>query len=343
MRAAGFKVRDMYRPNPPILAVLLGPLRVMPAAGGAYVWAALNLLALIAGIGILQAALRVPYWHGLWMVPLIALAHPVLHHFARGQVYLLLFLALSAVFWGILRDRAGWAGVGLGLMLVAKISGVWLIVLLLLMRQWRVVLGALATATIVMASSVLLFGLRPWGAFLDAVLTWPALPYRSVTAYQTTASLWGQLFVFDATWNLHPALDLPAVADVLTLATILIALIATVWVGNPRDHRPERRALTTALCMALLVPNSIVAEGYHYVLTIPSVVTAMWWARQSRTSVTGWSVLAIALGLLALPIPFKSPVLAHGWLALMAFPRVYGAYLLWLWLLWQLKARPVEE
>ncbi len=94
--------------------------------------------------------------------------------------------------------------------------------------------------------------------------------------------------------------------------------------------------------MALLVPNSIVAEGYHYVLTIPSVMTAVWWARQSRTSVTGLSVLAIAVGLLALPIPFKSPVLAHGWLALMAFPRVYGAYLLWVWLLWQLKARPVE-
>jgi hypothetical protein len=30
------------------------------------------------------------------------------------------------------------------------------------------------------------------------------------------------------------------------------------------------------------------------------------------------------------------PLLAQGWSAVLAFPRVYGAYLLWGWLLWQL-------
>ena len=337
MRAAGFKVRDMFRPNPPTLAVLSGPLRAMPATGGAYVWAALNLLALIAGIGILRAALRVPCWHGLWMVPLIASAQPVLHHFARGQIYLLLFAVLAAVFWAILRDRPGWAGVGLGLLLAAKISGVWLVVVLLAMRQWRIVLSAVATVLIVTASSFLVVGTAMWSAYLDVLSNGPFLPFRSVTAYQTVASLWGQLFVFDPIWNPHPATNLPAMANILTTAVFLLALIATARVGMPSSGNLERRALVVAMSMALIVANSPVAEDYHYVLVIPSAVAAAWWAMRSRASVTAWLLLALAGCLLTLPIPFKSPLLSEGWLALLAFPRVYGAYLLWLWLLWQLR------
>jgi hypothetical protein len=337
--ALGFAVRDIYRPNPPTLAVLMGALLVLPAASGALAWSALNFLALIVGIGALQATLRLPWRHGLWMVPLIALTQPVLHHFSRGQVYLLLFAVLSAVYWAIVRDRPGWAGVGIGLLLAAKTSGVWLVVVLLAMRQWRIVSSAVATVLIVTASSSLVVGTEMWSAYLDVLLDGPFLPFRSVTAYQTVASLWGQLFVLDPTWNPHPATNLPALANILTAVTILLAFIATARVGMPSSRNLERRALVTALSMALMVANSPVAEDYHYVLVIPSAVTAVWWAQRSRAPASAWLVLAVAACLLALPIPFKSPLLAEGWFAVLAFPRVYGSYVLWSWLLWALRSQ----
>ena len=42
--------------------------------------------------------------------------------------------------------------------------------------------------------------------------------------------------------------------------------------------------------------------------------------------------VAIAFALLAVPLPYKDPVLAAGWTALLAYPRLYGAWLLWAWL-----------
>jgi hypothetical protein len=36
--------------------------------------------------------------------------------------------------------------------------------------------------------------------------------------------------------------------------------------------------------------------------------------------------------LLAAPLPYTDPALGAGWAALLAYPRVYGAWLLWGWL-----------
>jgi hypothetical protein len=56
---------------------------------------------------------------------------------------------------------------------------------------------------------------------------------------------------------------------------------------------------------------------------------------------TAW--LAIAIALLAAPLPYRDPALDEGWLALLAYPRVYGAWLLWAWLAREIGRHAVVE
>jgi hypothetical protein len=92
--------------------------------------------------------------------------------------------------------------------------------------------------------------------------------------------------------------------------------------------------LTLALFTALIVASAPFGEGYHAVLALPALLVAAWWAwrggRYGSWTWMLWGALALAALLLAAPLPYKSPALAAGWLALLAYPRVYGAYLLWL-------------
>jgi hypothetical protein len=49
-----------------------------------------------------------------------------------------------------------------------------------------------------------------------------------------------------------------------------------------------------------------------------------------------WGALALAALLLGAPLPYKAPQIQAGWRALAAYPRGYGAYLLWGWIGWAL-------
>ena len=49
-----------------------------------------------------------------------------------------------------------------------------------------------------------------------------------------------------------------------------------------------------------------------------------------------WAALALAGLLIGAPLPYKSARVQASWLALLAYPRVYGAYLLWGWIAWAL-------
>jgi hypothetical protein len=53
--------------------------------------------------------------------------------------------------------------------------------------------------------------------------------------------------------------------------------------------------------------------------------------------------LAAVILLLAVPWPYKDPWLNIGWHALLGYPRLYGGWLLWGWLMACLAPVPVEQ
>jgi hypothetical protein len=156
------------------------------------------------------------------------------------------------------------------------------------------------------------------------------MPERTVTAYQTVASLFGHLFIYHPRWNPAPVAHLPLLAGALTWLTLAGSLVlSALWT---KRGRAGPTALTLALFCALLAPNAPVGEGYHYLLALPSLLVAVWHAWSAGLGWRAWAVLLVAALLIGAPLPYTSPHLEAGWPALLAYPRVYGAYLLWGWL-----------
>jgi ABC-type molybdate transport system permease subunit len=135
--------------------------------------------------------------------------------------------------------------------------------------------------------------------------------------------------------------DLPWLARALALATLLLTLAISALLARRAGDGRNARALTLALWFAPLVASAPVGEGYHYTMVLPALLVAIWWAWRMGAALHWWvwAALALAALLMGAPLPYKSARLEAGWLALLAYPRVYGAYLLWAllgWMLWRL-------
>jgi len=353
-------IYDIFFYNPPTMSLLMLPLVGLAPQPARLIWTLLGVVWLLGGLVLLARGLALPARWGLWALPLALLYAPVTENLRAGQVYLLLFFLLCAAFWGLarsdngrpttddrrpnrmldrrassvrVRKRDAIAGLALGIMLVLKCAGTWLWPLLLIAGRWR----ALAWAGVFGAGLALIslpfIGMSAWRSFF--VLLPDALtdPRRTVAAYQTVTSLFGHLFAHDARWNPAPLVDAPWVARALTVGVSVGTLVLSArWARRAEQSRP----LGMALCMALVVTNAPFAEGYHYVLTLVPLLVAGWWAWRAHPGWRTWAMLALAALLLGLPLPYKAARIQAGWWALAAYPRVYGAYLLWGWIAWAL-------
>jgi hypothetical protein len=345
-------IYDIFFYNPPTLSLILLPLAALGPNAARLAWTLLGLPLLAGALALLARGLGLPARWGLWALPAVLLYAPVTENIRAGQAYLLLLFLLCTAFWALAatgdrrlkpsveRRAAMVAGLALGLMLVLKTAGAWLWPLLLVAGRWRALAWAALVAGGLALVSLPLVGLATWRTYLALLPGAAGDPKRTVTAYQTLTSLFGHLLDYDARWNPAPLADAPWAAGVLTLAATLGALVLTArWVtllplSGPGSEGRGVWALGLALAMALVVTNTPFAEGYHYVLTLPSLLIAAWWAWRARAGPGALAALALAALLLGAPLPYKSAWLQAGWLALLAYPRVYGAYLLWGWLGW---------
>ena len=329
-RAGIHGVYDIFNIQPPTMSLLLLPLARL-------IWTLLGLFIMSRGLLHLGRALNAPASWALAFTPLCFLYTPVAENFCNGQAYACLFFLVCLFFWAVLRPAQGLAGLALGLMAVLKTAAAWLWPLLLLKGQWRVLSWAVGVIAAVILTSLPWIGLETWRNFLALLPQLAADPKRYVTAYQTVTSLAGHLFIYDAQWNPAPLARLPLLGRGLPLLALLAGLFVSLRWGPLDASQPEKRCLTLAMFLALAVPNAPVAEGYHYMLLLPSVLAAAWWAWHTRLGWPAWLALILAVLMLGAPLPYRSPRLSAGVWALLAYPRLYGANALWLWLLWAIR------
>lgn len=353
-------IYDIFFYNPPTMSLLMLPLVGLAPQPARLIWTLLGVVWLLGGLVLLAHGLALPARWGLWAMPLALLYAPVTENLRAGQVYLLLFFLLCAAFWGLarsddgrstiddpkrdaivyhpssivsVRKRDAVAGLALGLMLALKFAGAWLWPSLLAAGRWRALAWAGVFATGIALISLPLIGISAWRSFFALLPDSLTDPRRTVAAYQTVTSLFGHLFAYDARWNPAPLVDAPWAASVLTVGISFGALaLSARWARRAEQSRP----LSMALCMALVVTNAPFAEGYHYALTLVPLLVAGWWSWHARLGWRAWAMLALAALLLGAPLPYKAAQIQVGWWALAAYPRVYGAYLLWGWIAWAL-------
>lgn len=357
-RALGFGERaDFFCPNPPTTALLLAPVAWLPPRPARIAWIALDVLMALAAVwvGLRGAAhnqeLRTKNptqasMDGSWFLVLgsvvlgLALFKPLHADMHAGQVYTLLALLYALWLAGYLSGRDWLCGLALALLALAKLAGWPLWLLLLAGRRWRA-LGWAAGAGLALGLLTLpLFGLDFWLLYL--LRQAPAIssdPLYAAPAFQTLASLLGQLFAYDAQWSPAPLLDAPGLARGLWWLLAALLLLATLRLAR----RAPAHAGLAALC--LVVPLQPAGEEYHYALLLPVLAALVQSLSESRQSAVGSqesadrlltadcrlpaALLGFALALLAAPAYFLAGSWA-GWpWAPLAYPRLYGALLLW--------------
>jgi len=314
---------DIYWANPPTTALMFLPLAPFPPASARRLWTGLSLIALAGAIAVSARALspaplRTPAFY--LTTSAFILSAPLASNLEFGQAYVLI-LALMCLALFALRRRLDWlVGMCLALAMALKASGIPLWALLALHGRWR----PLAWSGLIFAAFILaalpLTGVALWQKFLFQVV--PAFlqdPAVAATAYQTVPGFFRHLFAYDPIWNPAPPLNWPF-AGVTIAALVSISLLAFAgW--RARRASPQWTFCTGLLLSVILVPA---AEQHHYVLLFPAFLLAV-----CDPSTPRWSLL-LAAALIALPSTYVSTDLSHGWWSLLAYPRLYGAILLFI-------------
>ena len=329
------RIGEIYRPNPPVASLIVLPFAGFDVTTARRAWLAVEVTLVIVAWLLFVAAipsLRAPPL-ALGFLALVLAWAPLGTDVLMGQVYVPLLALHAGALLGLRagRGRGGVrAGIALGAAVATKLAAIPWLLALLVRGERRVVVVAIGTAAALAALTIGFAGPDGWSTF--ATTAWRDLtadrPSLAVTAYQSTAGLLRHLLAPDATWNPGAVANLPLVARGLGLAVSAWVVLVTVLVA--RRGRPDLVA-GLAVSGGILALN--VAQDYAYtLLLLPAAValgrcTELTGGRRGRTA---W--LAIAIALLAAPLPYRDPAFDAGWLALLAYPRVYGAWLLWAWL-----------
>ena len=320
------QARDILSPTPPTMFVFMFPFERLPSPLSSSLWLALDLLAPMLAVWLTLKSVNLPSLPLAGVcASLLLLSMPLWENNARGQVLHWQMLLCALALYALSRHRDALAGISLGLVFLLKLAGwpVWGV--LALRAHWRALAWAVGAAAVVVLVSLPWVRLDTWQYYLFNVLPrWVQAPIAAVPAYQTIAGFWQHLLRFDPSSNPAPVADRPRLAAALSLASTL-ALLGVTLLGLRRAPL----LLTVSAGLVLSVVLAPIAEEYHYLTAAPALIVAgVEWFRLGRRVPLGL-LLVLAGVLMFWPLPYKDPRLAAGWLAVLAYPRLWGGLLLW--------------
>jgi hypothetical protein len=318
---------DDIWPNLPTTALMMLPIAGLPISAARILWTAANVLFLLAGLGLLVRAYGPRASLAVWLLvfTVAMLFRPVIANFRYGQAYLLTFLLLVLAVVAIGRRRDVVGGVGLGAALALKMTGWPLAILLLWRRRWGYLAAFAGTAALLALVLLPVTGLTSWRAFADYLPGFLNSPSVCATAYQTVRSWLCHVAMPQMVWQTAEALALPWTAQAIywaaALGTLILSLRLARWRGS---------AAAAALVVWGVLFAPLGEEHHHTVVLIAVVWLILGWSRGDWRGRAGLVLLGLALVLYVVPFPLNHPRLQEGWAALLAYPRLYGAWLVWL-------------
>jgi hypothetical protein len=315
-RFTASSVREIFIPNPPTMALMALPVAGIDARSARAVWLLVSLAAFLAAVTALvryRASRNRDVSIALLMLMLLAPA--VFTNLRIGQGYLLVFALFACASVMLLRQSDRSAGVCLGLLLALKTSGIALALLLIVRRRWTALAAAAITALLLAIAITPFIDNSMWWIYPSQVRAYVARPASSVTAYQTTLGLFRHLCIADSQWNPSPAASCAPIAFIVPTLITGIATVVTLLLAR-RSTRAEAWIAAGATLSVLSLPA--VAEPHFVLMAIPLALLQL------------SSVEILVVGaLLIVPLEYTAERFTAGWWALLAYPRLYAAWLLW--------------
>ena len=314
-------IEEYYSPNPPTTALLLLPLAHRTHRDARTIWIVFNVLLVMGAIAGILWREKVSFWRGGIVLLLVLTYQPLWANFAYGQVYGLLFVVMTLIWYALVHRRDRLAGGLLGIIWVIKTAGLFLFLLLLVKRRWQALRSSIAVISlIVIVSLPMLGGISTWRSYINRVVEYSQRPALSVTAYQSISGFFKHHLIYDPTWNPSPLIHAPLLATLLSF-TLMLALVTITLFRSKRD--PSTRATFCALIIVGVIVSPVSVD-YHFTLLLLPIFLLL----VGHPRMTVWQTIGfmIAVGLLAVDYPYQTAT--HS-LSLLAYPKLIGSLILW--------------
>ena len=332
-RALGLRADTFCGAGPPTMALVLAPVAWLRPDIARVVWVAFDLVILALMSFLAWRIARIYNWLtnediGLF-VPgafiLVAVFQPVAAELWAGQIHLFLAALYAIWLYGYVTRHDWICGIALAGLALAKLAAAPIWLLMLVTGRGRALLIAGAIMLTVLAVTMPVFTLRFWMIDLQTMFMAASQPQSAVPAAQTILSLLRQVFDYNKIWTPRPLVDIPWLVSPLYVMSGATLLAITLWLGR-KDNGIH--AAMAALCIC--VPIQPAGEQYHYALLFTVLLVALVAMRKQENSVFSSICLFVALLLFMLPSYFlRTEVFNTFPISLLAYPRLYGALILW--------------
>jgi Glycosyltransferase family 87/WD40-like Beta Propeller Repeat len=291
-----------FVPNPPLCAVPMLPLALLPALEAKRVWLVLNLGFLALALCTLRRTTQLS-WRRLLLFTFLCIL-PLRENFLFGQYYVVILLLICAAYYAACRGHRFTSGALLAAAASLKIFPAFFLILFLRKRNWRAAVGLVAGGIVLAAVSVLIFGWDVHRILLVEIL--PRAMHGDLVGpytlrWDSFTALWHYFFLFEPQLNSTPLLNSPMVYAVVQ-AFVASALIVSFLLAVGEDDGPQSRAWEWATFATLLFLLSSMPSSYHFcVLIFTAIVALQMLLEANRPSVTIAFVLLFALACYPFP------------------------------------------
>ncbi|MBX5332664.1 DUF2029 domain-containing protein [Rhodococcus fascians] len=273
---------------PPFAALAFAPLALLSVTSAVTVVQAINLLliyvAVVASWRALGYRSSTMYLVSVGLAVALTWLEPVRMTIWLGQInMLLLVLVLLDLTRG---EGSRLRGVGVGIAAGLKLTPAFFVLHLLVQRQWRAAVIAIAAFTVTVLAGLIVIPADSWRFWTSTMIDSERIGALASPANQS---------IHGALARLWPG-NTPPFAVWLVLALVVAAL--ALWVAA-RAQAAGKTLLALTICGMATPMVSPFAWGHHWVWCIPLTVLALDYANRHRT---WWSWLA--------PIAVTTPMIA---------------------------------
>jgi len=316
-----------FSPFPPPTALLLLPLTGLEPLNALRVVTGLSLLCLLASIVLL---LRIFSWSAVDTAVFVLLSgYAICTALRLGQPYIVVSTSCVLGYYAYLGNRPWLAGICFGLFSPIKYFPVVILIYFAFRRQWRLLLGGLATIVVEASVSIAVLGWRVHRQFLSSVLGNHLIGNLSMqdpftATFQSFDSLFRRLFIFDPSSNPQPFIALPGLQLAALIATkALLFLTAMLTLVKLARHDAASSTAPSVGVLGVLTLLIAPATGSYYLvlLWLPVGLLIDYFIRE-RHRVCAYFVLADYALIGFFPYRFTQSFEGRGGLTVLAYPRL---------------------